>query len=117
MNILKILAICTIGFLSCESEDAVNGELLSVSFKPTQCSELWDKEPYTSLADNSRENRIKTFLKDKGITNLIDFKKTSDSNIYCQACECPSNDNFSFKVSQSDYEKLKAIEPFKTILR
>lgn len=117
MNILKILAICTIGFLSCESEDAVNGELLSVSFKPTQCSELLDKEPYTSLADNSRENRIKAFLKDKGITNLIDFKKTTDSNIYCQACECPSNDNFSFKVSQSDYEKLKAIEPFKTILK
>ena len=116
MKMLTLLAIMAFTFTSCE-QTVVVGENFVVSYKPTQCSEPWDEAAYTNKVNLSREERFKLFLKDKGVSNLNEFKNTPDNNIYCSACNCPSNDNFSFKVSESDLAKLKTFEPFKTALK
>lgn len=116
MKMLTLLAILAFAFTSCEQTEVVVGENLTVSYKPTQCSEPWDEPTYTNKGSLTREERFKIFLKDKGISEILEFKNTKDDKIYCMACTCPSNDNFSFKVSQTNYDKLKTFEPFKTAL-
>jgi hypothetical protein len=117
MKMLTFLAIMAFTFTSCEQTEVAVGENFSVSYKPTQCSEPWDEAAYTNKGNLSRQERFKLFLKDKGVTELKEFKNTPDDKIYCSACTCPSNDLFSFKVSESDLAKLKTFEPFKTALK
>lgn len=117
MKMLTLLAIMAFTFTSCEQTEVVLGENFAVSYKPTQCSEPWDEAAYTNKGNLSREERFKMFLKDKGVSSLKEFKNSPDNKIFCSACTCPSNDNFSFKVSESDLAKLKTFEPFKTTLK
>jgi hypothetical protein len=117
MNFIKICILLAIGINSCEKAEVIAEELKTINYKPTQCSEPWDVSKYTDSGNLSREARFTSFLKDNGIAELVDFKNTKDGNIYCMACTCPSSDNFSFKVSAANYEKLKSIEPFKTVLK
>jgi hypothetical protein len=116
MKMLTLMAIMAFTFTSCEQTEVVIGENFAVSYKPTQCSEPWDETAYTDK-NLSREERFKLFLKDKGVIELKEFKNTKDDKVFCTACTCPSNDNFSFKVSESDLAKLKTFEPFKTVLK
>ncbi len=104
-------------FTSCEQTEVGVGENFSVSYKPTQCSEAWDEAAYTDKGNLSRQERFLLFLKNKGVTDLKEFKNIQDDKVYCSACTCPSNDLFSFKVSESDLAKLKTFEPFKTALK
>lgn len=117
MKMLTLFAIMAFIFTSCEQTEVVVGENFLVSYKPTQCSEAWDEAAYTDKGNLSRQERFMLFLKDKGVTDLKEFKNTQDDKVYCTACTCPSNDNFSFKVSESDLAKLKTFEPFKTALK
>lgn len=117
MKMLALMAILAFTFTSCEQTEVVVGENFAVSYKPTQCSEPWDETAYTTKGNLSREERFKLFLKDKGVSNLKEFKNTPDDKIYCSACTCPSNDLFSFKVTEADLAKLKTFEPFKTALK
>ena len=117
MKMLALLAILAFTFTSCEQTEVVVGENFAVVYKPTQCSEPWDEAVYTNKGNLSRQERFKLFLKDKGVTEMKEFKNTPDDKIYCSACTCPSNDLFSFKVSESDLAKLKTFEPFKTALK
>ncbi|MBP8155620.1 MAG: hypothetical protein KAX81_01240 [Leadbetterella sp.] len=117
MKMLTLLAIMAFAFTSCEQTEVVVGENFSVSYKPTQCSEAWDEAAYTDKGNLSRQERFILFLKNKGVTDLKEFKNTQDNKVYCSACTCPSNDLFSFKVSESDLAKLKTFEPFKTALK
>ena len=117
MKMLTLLAIMAFTFTSCEQTEVVVGENFAVSYKPTQCSEPWDEAAYTDKGNLSREERFKLFLKDKGVSDLKEFKNTQDEKVFCSACTCPSNDNFSFKVTEADLAKLKNFEPFKTALK
>ncbi|MCP9769534.1 hypothetical protein EGI22_16650 [Lacihabitans sp. LS3-19] len=89
----------------------------TISYKPTQCSEPWDETEYFANPNLSREERFKLYLKNNGIVNLLEFKNTKDDNVNCTACNCPSSDTFSFKLSQTDYVKILTIEPFKTFFK
>jgi hypothetical protein len=104
------MLVCTL--FSCENESVESGELMGVSYKPTQCSEPWDEAKYTD-SGKSREERFKLYLANNGITKLSEFKNTPDDKIYCAACNCLSNDLFTFKLSNADYQKFKKLEPFK----
>jgi hypothetical protein len=115
---LIVVTLLAISSVACESEsESISGENKLVAFKPNQCSEAWDGEKYTADANLSRADRLKNYLKDNGITSVANFEVTTDNNIYCAACTCPSNDNIKFNVSNADFEKLKTIVPFSTYLK
>lgn len=99
--------------ISCESATPDPMDLQRVSFMPTACSEPWDSEIYSG---GNRGSRIVAYLKDNGISDILNFKSEVDNMAYCQACNCPSGETFSFNVSKSDYEKLKTIVPFESYL-
>lgn len=117
MKTLKLLAILAImvPFSSCTTENVeADNTYNSVSIKPNQCDEPWDDAAYTTQTKLiKREDRFKAYLSDKGIKDLKNFKNTTDDKIYCQACTCPSNDNYSFELNKTEFEKLKTIERFK----
>lgn len=117
--IRKIVVFTLLALVSfaCEKESDTISDLKLVSFRPNQCSEPWDLEKYNSPGEISRENRLKNYLKEKGITTITNFEAvTSDSGSYCKACTCPDNHVFKFTVTLQDYTKLKNIEPFSTYL-
>jgi hypothetical protein len=121
MKSIKIIAFCLLAlpFLSCTTEtvDAIdNATSKVVTFKPNQCDEAWDLEKYTNQTKlTKREDRFKAFLGDNGVKTLTNFKNTQDDKIYCAACFCPSNDNYSFEISVADFTKLKTLDRFKTL--
>ena len=117
MNFIKLLIFLSLGFTACNNVEVMSDRSETISYKPTQCSEPWDETEYFANPNLSREDRFKLYLKNNGIENLSEFKNTKDDKVYCSACNCPSNDNFSFKLSQSDYTKILTIEPFKTSLK
>ena len=115
MYIKILFASIVLAVGNCQNKEDINAELMTVNYKPTQCAEVYD-----NLFDNgelSREQRFLKYLKEKGITEIIDFKNKPDNGVYCLACTCPSGDNFSFKVSANDYKKLKTIPPFDVVLK
>lgn len=102
---------------ACKEADLIENELKLVSFRPNQCSEPWDIEKYDEKGEISRENRLKNYLKENGITSLSNLEvKTSDSGFYCKACTCPGNQLYTFTVAPDDYARLKTIEPFSNYL-
>jgi hypothetical protein len=115
MNFIKLLIFLLFGITACDK--VVSDETETILYKPTQCSDPWDEAEYFVNPNLSREERFKLYLKNKGIVNLLEFKNIKDDKVYCSACNCPSNDNFSFKLNHSDYTKIMTIEPFKTLLK
>ncbi|MDP5139270.1 MAG: hypothetical protein NWP83_02230 [Spirosomaceae bacterium] len=109
----SLLFILLFAFISCENATPNPEDLQTVSFMPTACSEPWDNEKY---AGGNRGSRIISYLKDNGIGDVYNFTSATDGMVYCQACSCPSGETFTFKVSKSDYTKLKTIVPFETYL-
>jgi hypothetical protein len=119
MNIIKSLVIVMLSLSACESADVANTNdlpLFVIDYKPNQCAEKWDDEKYTTNPKTTRDERLIMYLKENGITEVLEFTNKKDNKVNCLACNCPSNDNLSFKVSQNNYDKIKTIEPFKTIL-
>lgn len=106
-------------FFSCTTETVDSSENISpkvVSFKPNQCDEAWDLEKYANQTKlTKREDRFKAYLSDNGVKTLTNFKNTQDDKIYCQACNCPSNDNYSFEITATDLAKLKTLDRFKSL--
>ena len=108
-----LIAFLLFASVSCENATPNPEDLQSVSFMPTACSEPWDTAAYEG---GNRGSRIIAYLKDNGISNIFDFESETDGMVYCQACTCPSGETFTFKVSKSDYQKLKTIVPFESYL-
>jgi hypothetical protein len=101
--------------ISCAGADIDPNELETISFMPTQCSEVWDEAKYTATGAN-RGSRITSYLSANGITALS-LGIENDGKMYCQACTCPSGDKVTFKVTASDFMKLKALKPFDVLLK
>lgn len=105
----------SIVLFSCTSDVPNPNELKEVSFVPTQCSEPWDESKYTNLGGN-RGSRIITYLKDNGIKDIYNFDAKSTGEVVCLACTCSSAEQITFKVSNTDFEKIKKIPPFSKYL-
>lgn len=96
---------------SCENTSPNPEDLRQVQFMPNACAEPWDSPVYTANNEN-RGSRLVAYLKDSGIKNIYDLSSINDDKIYCQACNCPSGEIFTFNVLAKDFEKLKQIDPF-----
>lgn len=84
-----------------------------INFKPTQCANSWDN---TEMDPNkTAEDRFRAYLLANRISEIKDFSFTIDENIYCQACTCPSNKTYIFKIKTDELPMLKSLNEFKEL--